>query len=164
LERKGLGQHRRPLGGKGWPLSDDPFNLARFLKPQDAVWRQVQAELAVGRKQSHWIWFVFPQIAGLGSSARSVHFAISSGGEARAYLNHAILGPRLIEVTRLMLAIEDRSALDILGAPDDRKFQSSMTLFGAVSPTEIFAAALQKYFGSERDAATLMKLSAKPSI
>lgn len=160
MGRKGLGQHRRAVGGKGRPLSGDPFNLARFIKPQDAVWPQVRAELAAGRKQSHWIWFVFPQSAGLGSSARSVHFAISSGEEARAYLAHAILGPHLIEATRLMLAVEDRSALDILGTPDDQKFHSSMTLFDAVSPNDIFAAALNKYFANQRDAATLAKLSA----
>ncbi len=149
-----MGQHRCAVGGKGRPLSGAPFNLARFVKPQDAVWPQVRAELAAGRKQSHWIWFVFPQIAGLGSSARSVHFAISSRDEARAYLDHGILGPRLIEATRLMLAVEDRSAFDILGAPDDRKFHSSMTLFDTVSPNDIFADALQKYFGDERDTRT----------
>jgi uncharacterized protein (DUF1810 family) len=115
----------------------------------------VRAELAAGRKQSHWIWFVFPQIAGLGFSVRSVHFAISSGEEARAYLDHASLGPRLIEATLRMLAVEDRSAFDILGAPDDQKFQSSMTLFDAISPNGIFAAALQKYFDGERDARSL---------
>ncbi|MES2294805.1 MAG: DUF1810 domain-containing protein [Pseudomonadota bacterium] len=141
-------------------MSGDPFNLARFVKPQDGVWPQVRAELAAGRKQSHWIWFVFPQIAGLGSSVRSVHFAISSRDEARAYLDHDILGPRLIEATRLMLAVEDRTAFDILGAPDDRKFHSSMTLFDTVSPNDIFAAALEKYFNGEGDAATLAKLSA----
>ena len=120
----------------------------------------MRAELAAGRKQSHWIWFVFPQIAGLGFSVRSVHFAISSGDEARAYLDHALLGPRLIEAARLMLAVDGRSALDILGAPDDQKFYSSMTLFDDVSPNDIFAAALAKYFNGERDAATLAKLSA----
>ncbi len=103
---------------------------------------------------------MFPQIAGLGSSVRSVHFAISSRDEARAYLDHDILGPRLIEATRLMLAVEDRTAFDILGAPDDRKFHSSMTLFDTVSPNDIFAAALEKYFNGEGDAATLAKLSA----
>lgn len=120
----------------------------------------MRAELAAGRKQSHWIWFVFPQIAGLGSSARSVHFAISSRDEARAYLDHNILGSRLVEVTRLVLTVECRSAHEIFGSPDDQKFQSSMTLFDAVAPNDIFAAALQKYFANQRDAATLAKLSA----
>ena len=119
----------------------------------------MRAELTAGRKQSHWIWFVFPQIAGLGSSVRSAHFAISSRDEARAYLDHMILGPRLIEATRLMLAVEDRSTLDILGAPDDQKFHSSMTLFDAVGSNDIFAAALKKYFGGERDTATMAKLA-----
>jgi uncharacterized protein (DUF1810 family) len=115
----------------------------------------VRAELAAGRKQGHWIWFVFPQIAGLGSSVRSVHFALSSREEARAYLDHDLLGPRLIEAARLVLAIEDRTAHEIFGSPDDLKFRSSMTLFDAVAPDNIFGAALQKYFGDERDARTL---------
>ncbi len=109
-------------------------------------------ELAAGRKRSHWIWFVFPQIAGLGTSVRSIHFAITSRDEARAYLAHALLGPRLREAARLMLAVEGRSARDILGSPDDIKFHSSMTLFDAVAPSDVFAAALQKYFDGEGDA------------
>ena len=124
------------------------------------------AELAAAKKRSHWIWFVFPQIAGLGSSLRSVHFAITSRDEARAYLAHEILGAHLIEATRQMLAIEGGSALDILGAPDDLKFHSSMTLFDAVSPNDIFAKALEKYIDGNRDALTLQRLvsSAPPSI
>ncbi len=124
------------------------------------------AELAAAKKRSHWIWFVFPQIAGLGSSPRSVHFAITSRDEARAYLAHEMLGAHLIEATRLMLAIQGRSALDILGAPDDLKFQSSMTLFDAVSPNDIFAKALEKHFDGNRNAFTLQQLvsSAPPSI
>ena len=150
-----MGQYRRARSGKGRPLSDDPFHLERFIKSQNTVWPQVRAELAAGRKQSHWIWFVFPQIAGLGSSVRSVHFAITSRGEARAYLDHDTLGPRLIEVTKLVLAVEGRSAHEIFGSPDGLKFRSSMTLFDAVAPNDIFAAALQKYFASERDTRTL---------
>ena len=150
-----MGVHRGPDRGKGRPLSGDPFDLVRFIKPQDAVWPLVRDELAAGRKQSHWIWFVFPQIAGLGSSARSVHFAISSRDEARAYLDHAILGARLIEVTKLVLAVDGRSAHEIFGSPDDMKFRSSMTLFDAASPNDIFAAGLQKYFAGERDTRTL---------
>jgi uncharacterized protein (DUF1810 family) len=123
----------------------------------------VRAELAAGRKQSHWIWFVFPQIAGLGSSVRSVHFAISSRDEARAYLDHDILGPRLIEAARLVLAAEGRTAHEIFGSPDDLKFRSSMTLFDAIAPNNVFAAALEKYFDGERDTATLAKLVPKPS-
>ena len=119
------------------------------------MWPQVRAELATGRKQSHWIWFVFPQIAGLGLSVRSVHFAISSRDEARAYLDHDILGPRLIEATRLVLAVEGRTTHEIFGSPDDLKFHSSMTLFDAVAPNDVFAAALEKYFDGVRDARTL---------
>ena len=119
------------------------------------MWPHVQAEMAAGRKQSHWIWFVFPQIAGLGSSFRSAHFAIESRDEAKAYLAHPVLGARLREVTELVLRMEGRTAHDIFGDPDEMKFRSSMTLFDAVSPSDIFAAALDKYFSGERDARTL---------
>jgi uncharacterized protein (DUF1810 family) len=115
----------------------------------------VLAELRAGRKQSHWMWFVFPQIAGLGRSAMAQHYAIGSFQEARDYLAHDLLGSRLMEATRLAMATEDRSAHGIFGSPDDLKFRSSMTLFDAVAPNGIFAAALGKYFAGERDAATL---------
>lgn len=132
-------------------MNADPFDLSRFLAPQDAVWPRVVSELTAGRKQSHWIWFVFPQIAGLGSSPRSIHFAIRSHDEAKAYLAHPILGARLREVTELVLRVKDRSAHDIFGDPDDMKFHSSMTLFDAISPNDIFADALDKYFSGQRD-------------
>ncbi len=127
------------------------------------MWPQVTAELSVGRKRSHWIWFVFPQIAGLGSSVRSVHFAITTREETRAYLSHDLLGPRLREAVQLMLAAEGRSALDILGSPDDLKFHSSMTLFDAVAPYDIFATSLGKYFDGSRDALTLQQLTSGTS-
>ena len=136
-------------------MTDDPFDIQRFIAPQDAMWPRVLEEMAAGRKQSHWIWFVFPQVAGLGSSPRSVHFAIRSREEAEAYLAHAVLGVRLREVTDLVLKVEGRSAHDVFGDPDDMKFRSSMTLFDAVSSNDIFAAALDKYFAGERDARTL---------
>ena len=136
-------------------MTGDPFDLARFVGPQDALWPRVLAEMAVGRKQSHWIWFVFPQLAGLGASPRSIHFAIRSREEAAAYLAHPVLGARLRAVTELVLNVEGRSAHDIFGDPDDMKFRSSMTLFDAMSPHDIFAAALAKYFSGERDALTL---------
>ena len=104
------------------------------------------------------MWFVFPQIAGLGSSPMSQHYAIHGAKEARAYLTHDLLGPRLIEATRLVLAIEGHSAHEIFGSPDDLKFRSSMSLFDIVAPGDIFAAALKKYFGGERDPATMAKL------
>jgi uncharacterized protein (DUF1810 family) len=115
----------------------------------------VLAELRAGRKQSHWTWFVFPQLEGLGRSAMARYFAIASRDEAGAYLDHAILGLRLTEATRLVLAIEGRNAHEIFGSPDDLKFHSSMTLFDAVAPNGIFAASLEKYFNGDRDAATL---------
>ena len=137
----------------------DPFDLERFVRAQDPVFRAVEAELARGRKQTHWMWFVFPQISGLGSSAMSQRYAIGSRAEAKAYLAHPVLGARLIECTGLVLAVQGRSINAILGAPDDAKFRSSMTLFGAVSDEPIFGAALARYFAGERDAATLEILS-----
>ena len=137
----------------------DPFDLERFIRAQDPVFRAVQGELARGRKQSHWMWFVFPQIAGLGLSAMSQRYAIASRAEAEAYLAHPVLGSRLIECTRLVLAVEGRTINAILGAPDDAKFRSSMTLFGAVSDEPVFGEALARYFAGERDGATLEILS-----
>lgn len=137
----------------------DPFDLERFLRAQDPVFRDVLGELARGRKQTHWMWFVFPQVAGLGLSAMSQRYAIGSRAEAEAYLAHPVLGPRLIECTRLVLAVDGRTINAILGAPDDSKFRSSMTLFGAVSNEPVFDEALAKYFTGERDGATLEILS-----
>lgn len=133
----------------------DPFDLKRFLRAQDPVFRDVVGELARGRKQSHWMWFVFPQVAGLGFSAMSQRYAIGSRAEAAAYLAHPVLGPRLIECTRLVLAVDGRTINALLGAPDDAKFRSSMTLFGAVSGEAVFDQALAKYFAGERDEATV---------
>lgn len=138
----------------------DPFDLKRFLKAQDPVFRDVFGELARGRKQSHWMWFVFPQLAGLGFSAMSQHYAIGSRAEAEAYLAHPVLGPRLIECTRLVLAVDGRTINAILGAPDDSKFRSSMTLFGAVSDEPVFGEALARYFAGQPDGATLEILAA----
>lgn len=137
----------------------DPFDLERFLRAQNPVFRDVLGELARGRKQTHWMWFVFPQVAGLGFSAMSQRYAIGSRAEAEAYLAHPVLGPRLIECTRLVLAVDRRTINAILGAPDDSKFRSSMTLFGAVSNEPVFDDALAKYFAGERDGATLEILS-----
>lgn len=137
----------------------DPFDLNRFVQAQNPVFGAVQAELARGRKQTHWMWFVFPQVAGLGFSAMSQRYAIGSRAEAEAYLAHPVLGPRLIECTRLVLAVDGRTINAILGAPDDSKFRSSMTLFGAVSDEAVFDDALAKYFAGERDGATLEILS-----
>lgn len=131
------------------------FDLNRFVEAQNGVYERVLAELANGRKRSHWMWFVFPQIAGLGFSAMSQRYAIGSRKEAEAYLAHPLLGPRLVECTSLVLAIEGRTINAIMGAPDDAKLRSSMTLFAAVSDDPVFERTLAKYFGGERDAATL---------
>lgn len=130
----------------------DLFNLDRFVRAQDPVYREVQGELARGRKQTHWMWFVFPQIAGLGFSAMSQRYAIGSRAEAQAYLAHPLLGARLVESTKLVLAVEGRSINAILGAPDDAKFRSSMTLFGAVSDGPVFDQALARYFAENATA------------
>ena len=137
----------------------DPFDLERFADAQAPAIDRVRAELRAGRKRSHWMWFVFPQIAGLGSSAMAVRYAIGSPAEARAYLAHAVLGARLRECAQLVLAVEGRTAHQIFGSPDDLKFHSSMTLFAtAADGAGVFDAALEKYFGGQRDAATLAKL------
>ena len=138
---------------------DDPFDLRRFVAAQDGVYGDVVAELRAGRKRSHWMWFVFPQIAGLGSSAMAKRYAIASRAEAEAYLAHPVLGERLRACTDLVLAVPDRDITAILGSPDDVKFRSSMTLFGRAAPGEArFGAALDRYFGGEPDVATLQRL------
>jgi uncharacterized protein (DUF1810 family) len=133
----------------------DSFDLQRFLDAQSSVYPRVLAELRRGQKQSHWMWFIFPQIAGLGHSAMAQRFAIASRGEAVAYLGHAVLGHRLRECTALVNAVDGRAIREILGTPDDLKFCSSMTLFGAVSTDPEFAAAISKFYGGRPDQATL---------
>jgi uncharacterized protein (DUF1810 family) len=145
---------------------DASFNLQRFVSAQDApagagrsVYETAHAELAAGRKTSHWMWFIFPQIHGLGQSAMSRTYAISSKEEAKAYMAHPTLGPRLVECVKATLAIEGRSAHEIFGAPDDLKFHSSLTLFAiAASERDEFRAALGKYFGDELDPATVARV------
>jgi uncharacterized protein (DUF1810 family) len=141
-----------------WPMSG-PFDLQRFVTAQDPVIGQVRAELAAGAKRSHWMWFVFPQIAGLGFSAMALRYAIESPDEARAYLAHPVLGPRLRGCVGLVLAVENRDAHTIFGTPDDMKFHSSLTLFASIAPEEqVFREALTKYFGGKEDAATMAKI------
>jgi len=138
---------------------DDGVALRRFVDAQEPVYDRVLGELRTGRKRTHWMWFIFPQIAGLGHSATSVRFAISSLPEAAAYLAHPLLGPRLRECSALMLEIEGRSIEAILGHPDDDKFHSSMTLFAQAGPEEpVFPACLEKYFAGEPDPHTLARL------
>ena len=138
---------------------DDPFGLERFVRAQVRVYSGALAELKGGRKRSHWIWFIFPQIDGLGSSSNSKFYGIKSLAEAQAYLAHPLLGPRLRECTEAVLAVEGRSVHDIFGSPDDVKFKSSMTLFECASgPNSVFARALDKYFNGKRDSSTLERL------
>jgi len=138
------------------PRSDDPHDLQRFVEAQKPVIDEVKRELRSGRKRTHWMWFVFPQMAGLGSSRPSRRYAIASRAEAEAYLAHPILGPRLRDCTALVNAVEGRSATEIFGSPDDLKFRSSMTLFDVVAddPTP-FDTALERYYGGDPDPKTL---------
>lgn len=134
----------------------DPHNLQRFVDAQADVYSRVVTELTAGRKRSHWIWFIFPQLRGLGTSATSIRYAISSRTEAEAYLGHSVLGPRLRECTSLVNRIEGSTIAEIFGYPDDLKFRSSMTLFANVThDNRVFLDALEKYFAGEQDTRTL---------
>lgn len=134
----------------------DPHALQRFVDAQAPVIERVLGELARGAKASHWMWFVFPQLKGLGRSAIAQHYGIASLDEAQAYWHHPLLGPRLRQCAALVLAVEGKSALQIFGSPDDLKFCSSMTLFERAAPDEaVFAQAIAKYFGGRRDQRTL---------
>ena len=136
-----------------------PFDLDRFVQAQEPVLAGVLRELGEGRKRTHWMWFVFPQIAGLGHSAMAQRYAIASPAEARAYLRHPVLGPRLTECTGLVNRVQGRSIHQILGSPDDLKFHSSMTLFALADPGEAaFRQALEKYFDGVPDARTVEAL------
>jgi uncharacterized protein (DUF1810 family) len=138
------------------------FNLDRFVQAQDQVMEQVRRELLEGRKRSHWMWFVFPQLTGLGHSSVARHYAIASLEQAEAYLRHPILGPRLIECSELVNRVKGRSINEIFGGLDDLKFHSSMTLFSLVQDTApVFKAALEKYFGGAQDRLTMEKLATK---
>lgn len=138
----------------------DPFDLERFLTAQDGTYESALEEMRTGRKRSHWMWFIFPQLAGLGSSPTAQHFGIRSVGEASAYLAHPILGPRLQECAAAALAIQDRTAREIFGAPDDLKLRSSATLFAQVSdPGSVFHRLLDRFFDGREDSRTLELLS-----
>ncbi|KXU90228.1 calpastatin [Caballeronia megalochromosomata] len=137
----------------------DPWNLQRFIDAQDSVIDDVRAELSAGRKRTHWMWFIFPQIAGLGHSAMAQHYAISSRDEARAYLAHPVLGARLVELTRIVNGVQGRDVDAIFGYPDDMKFHSSMTLFAhTADDADVFHAALRRYFAGQSDDATLERM------
>ncbi|WP_144138723.1 DUF1810 domain-containing protein [Paraburkholderia sp. BCC1884] len=138
---------------------DDRYDLQRFVDAQNPVYAKVCDELAAGDKRSHWMWFVFPQIRGLGTSAMARRFAICSLQEAEAYLRHPLLGLRLYETTRLVNAVQGRSIEEIFGYPDDLKFHSSMSLFArAEGGKGVFVEALGKYFNGEADSRTLSLL------
>ena len=138
----------------------DPFNLKRFITAQETVYPAVLTELKHGRKTSHWMWFIFPQIAGLGHSSTAVFYSIINLAEADAYLHHPVLGPRLLECCGLLLQMNGRSAHEIFGFPDDRKLQSSLTLF-SMTPhaSPLFLKLLSIYYAGEKDSATLDILS-----
>lgn len=131
------------------------FDLERFVVAQVPIYERVRAELAAGVKASHWMWFIFPQLRGLGRSAMAEHFGLAGRAEAEAYLAHPTLGARLRECTRLVLGVRNKTPHEIFGTPDDLKFHSSMTLFAAVAREEpLFRQALDRYFGGRRDTLT----------
>jgi uncharacterized protein (DUF1810 family) len=138
----------------------DAFDLQRFVEAQAPVYPHVLEELRQGQKRSHWMWFIFPQLAGLGHSPLARRYAIASRDEAAAYLGHSVLGPRLRECTALVNTLQGRTIREILGSPDDLKFCSSMTLFDAVSPDPEFANAIAKFYGGTPDRKTLELLGA----
>ena len=139
--------------------SPDP-RWDKFVTAQNAVYGDVVRELKAGKKQSHWMWFIFPQLRGLGRSAMSQNFGIASLAEARSYLQHPVLGPRLYECTRLMLAVPGSDITSVLGYPDDLKFRSCMTLFAVAAPDQpLFEAALNQFFGGLQDETTLKLLA-----
>ena len=143
--------------------SDDPFELNRFLRAQEEMYTPALAEIKSGQKRSHWMWYIFPQVAGLGSSAMSKRYAIKSEEEARQYLEHPVLGSRLVECVQALLAVERRSAAEIFGYPDDLKLRSSMTLFSQVAQSgSIFESVLEKYFCGMQDEQTLRILAEHP--
>lgn len=141
-------------------MANDPHWLVRFVEAQDSTYAQALSEIRSGHKESHWMWFVFPQLAGLGPSAASVYYAIGSLEEADAYLRHPVLGPRLLECAEAVLAVEGKSAAEIFGSPDDLKLRSCATLFARVSPPgSVFEQLLDKYYGGDPDPMTLQLLA-----
>ena len=136
----------------------DPFDLNRFVSAQEPIYDRALAELNNGKKHSHWMWYIFPQLDGLARSTTSKHYAIKSRDEAIAYLDHPLLGSRLRECSNAILALEGKTVTEILGYPDDLKLKSSMTLFSEVATDSIFARVLDKYFQSEKDVKTLQLL------
>ncbi len=145
-------------------MTHDPFNLQRFVTAQAPLYATALRELHDGNKRSHWMWFIFPQLRGLGFSSTAQFYGLTSLDEARAYLDHPILGPRLIEATQAAVQAEAPSVRALFGAPDDVKFCSSMTLFDIASPNGVFREALNRWFGGKTDERTLHLLSAETSL
>lgn len=144
--------------------ADDPYDLDRFVRAQEPDYEHALSEIKSGRKRSHWMWYIFPQFDGLAFSATSKHYAIKSVAEAQAYLDHQILGPRLLECAEAVLGVEGRSAAEIFGSPDDLKLQSCATLFACVLPPgSVFDRLLGKYYWSGRDGKTLQLLRVDPA-
>lgn len=137
---------------------EDPYNLQRFITAQEKVWNNVVTELQQGKKQTHWMWFVFPQLSGLGYSQQAQFYGISSLQEARSYLENELLATHLQQATALILALPGQSANDIFGSIDGLKLHSSMTLFDIVSPADIYARALDHFFAGTADKQTLIRL------
>ena len=144
-------------------MNQDPYNLNRFISAQEGIFENVITELGNGRKQTHWMWFIFPQIDGLGFSSTTKYYSIKSGEEARQYLNHPILGVRLLQCAGLVLAVEGKSANEIFGSPDDMKLKSCMTLFARTAgPGSVFTRVLEKYFNGQQDEGTITILGRIP--
>jgi uncharacterized protein (DUF1810 family) len=145
------------------PGIDDPYNLSRFLRAQQDDFEKALAEIRSGKKRTHWMWYIFPQLDGLAFSSTSKHYAIKSIEEAKAYLDHPVLGPRLLECAEAVLGVEGRSAREIFGSPDDLKLRSCATLFACVLPPgSVFDRLLDKYYRGERDEKTLRLLAIDP--
>ena len=145
------------------PGANDPYDLGRFVQAQRGDFERALAELRGGRKRTHWMWYIFPQLDGLAFSPTSKHYAIKSIEEARAYLEHPVLGPRLLECAEAVLLVSGRSATEIFGSPDDLKLRSCATLFACVSPPgSVFDRLLDRYYGGERDPRTLQLLGIDP--
>ena len=143
-------------------IEPDPHDLARFVQAHEGNYARALAEVTAGRKQSHWMWYVFPQLAGLGSSDMARRYAIRTAAEATAYLAHPVLGPRLVDISEAALGVEGRSAHAIFGSPDDLKLHSSATLFASVSPTgSVFHRLVDKFYHGEPDARTVRLLAGR---
>ena len=145
------------------PGTGDPYDLSRFVRAQQDDFAQALAEIIAGKKRTHWMWYIFPQIDGLAISSTAKHYAIKSLDEAKAYLDHPVLGPRLLECAEAAVRVEGRSATAIFGSPDDLKLRSCATLFACVSPPgSVFDRLLAKYYGGERDRKTLQLIGIDP--